>query len=128
MLCLARAGSDAPQSQAAARVARVHVMAPYLGPRDLLAEVAAGGRLADGALPPKGQTDNEREIWRWLQDTTAHKPPLYLGYGSEDRFADAHALMARSLPADRVDTQPGGHDWPVWTALWNRHLDGFHAR
>lgn len=128
MLCLARAGSDAPQSQAAARVARAHVMAPYLGPRDLLAEVAACGRLADGALPPNGQIDNEREIWRWLQDTTAHKPPLYLGYGSEDRFADAHALMARSLPADRVDTQPGGHDWPVWTVLWNRHLDGFHAR
>ena len=128
MLCLARAGSDAPQSQAAARVARAHVMAPYLGPRDLLAEVAACGRLADGALPPRGQIDNEREIWRWLQDTTAYKPPLYLGYGSEDRFADAHALMARTLPADRVDTQPGGHGWPVWTALWNRHLDGFHAR
>lgn len=128
MMSLARARADTSQSQAAARVSHALVMAPYLGPRDLLAEVVAGGRLGDGALPSKGQIDNEREIWRWLQDAGAQKPPLYLGYGSDDRFADAHELMANTLPVERVDTQPGGHEWPVWSALWNRHLDHLHGR
>ena len=128
LLCLARSGANAPQSQAAARVSHALVMAPYLGPRDLLAKVAAGARLADGVLPPAAPVDNEREIWHWLQDSAVRKPPLYLGYGSDDRFADAHALMARTLPAERVDTQPGGHEWPVWSALWMRHLDLLHAR
>jgi len=36
-------------------------------------------------------------------------------------------LMARALPPGHVDVQPGGHAWPVWTALWNRHLEQFHA-
>ena len=128
MLCLARGGADAPQSQAAARVSHAFVLAPYLGPRDLLAKMAAGAGLADGVLPPTGPVDTESEIWHWLQDSAVRKPPLYLGYGSDDRFAGGHAMMARTLPEERVDRQPGGHDWPVWSALWNRHLDLFHAR
>ena len=120
MLCLARAASDA--SQASQRVAHALVMAPYLGPRDLVAEVAAGG---PDASPATGSIDAEREIWRWLRNPAAARPPLYLGYGTEDRFAHAHALMAKTLPRSRVDTQPGGHAWPVWAALWERHLDGF---
>ena len=128
MLCLSRGGADALQSRAAARVGHAFVLAPYLGPRDLLAKMAAGSRVADGELPLTAPVDTESEIWHWLQDSAVRKPPLYLGYGSEDRFADAHAMMARTLPAQRVDTQPGGHEWPVWSALWMRHLDLLHAR
>ncbi|MEO5671291.1 MAG: hypothetical protein ABIR26_11415 [Ramlibacter sp.] len=120
---LARGSADRPQSEAAARVSHAFVMAPYLGPRDLLAEVAGGQRLAQAESKKKNPIDNDREIWRWLQDGAAPKPPLYLGYGSDDRFSQAHALMGRTLPAERVDTQPGGHEWPVWSALWSRHLD-----
>ena len=121
MLCLSRSGADAPQFQAAARVSHAFVLAPYLGPRDLLAKMAAG------VLPPAAPVDTESEIWHWLQDSAVRKPPLYLGYGSDDRFAGGHALMAQTLSAERVDRQPGGHEWPVWTALWNRHLDLLHA-
>ena len=122
MLCLSRSGADEPQSQAAARVGHAFVLAPYLGPRDLLAKMAAG------VLPPAAPVDTDSEIWRWLQDSAVREPSLYLGYGSDDRFAGGHALMARTLAAQRVDTQPGGHEWPVWAALWNRHLDLLHAR
>jgi hypothetical protein len=41
---------------------------------------------------------------------------LHLGYGRDDRFADAHRLLATQLPAAQVFDTPGGHDWPVWRA------------
>lgn len=128
LACLARTGSDAGRAaQAAARVASACVMAPYLGPRDIVAEISATGDLAGWTPGPIPPGDTERRIWRWLQREAANGPDLYLAYGSDDRFATMHAFMARDLPADRVDVQPGGHEWPVWTALWNRHLDHFHA-
>ena len=119
MSCLARANLDAAAQAAAHRVDGALLLAPYLGPRDIVAQVAAGAPLAQG--------DIDREIWHWLRRGPGGGCELHLGYGSDDRFAGAHALMAGLLPAGHVDVQPGGHAWPVWTALWNRHLDHFHA-
>ena len=127
LACLAGAGADPAQAQAAARVDSACLMAPYLGPRDVVAEVATTGDL-DGWTPAAIRPgDTEREIWRWLQHGCSSGPSLYLAYGSDDRFAAAHAFMGQVLPANHVDIQPGGHEWPVWSALWNRHLDRFHA-
>lgn len=120
MACLARAAHGGDEARAAGSVASALLLAPYLGPRDIVAEVAA----SSGPLAPG---DIDRDIWQWLRTRPTGGCELYLGYGSEDRFAGAHALMARTLPADRVDTQPGDHSWPVWTALWNRHLERRHA-
>jgi hypothetical protein len=121
MACLARAGRGGDESAAASHVTLAVLLAPYLGPRDIVAEMAAStGPLATG--------DIDREIWRWLRTRPAGGCELYLGYGSDDRFAAAHALMARELPPARVDKQPGDHSWPVWTALWNRHLERHHAQ
>jgi dienelactone hydrolase len=122
MAFLARASAGTPEAAAAARVSAACLLAPYLGPRDIVAEVAAAG-MPQRWLPAQSvQSDIDRRIWQWLgQEAGGHD--LHLGYGSEDRFAKAHALMAQALPASRVDVQPGGHEWPVWTALWNRHLD-----
>jgi hypothetical protein len=46
-----------------------------------------------------------------------------LGYGREDRFAQAHALMAEALGPDAAHVVSGGHDWPTWIALWEYFLD-----
>lgn len=121
MACLARSGPGVREAAAASRVAGACLLAPYPGPRDVVAQVAAGWPPASPA-----QADIDLRIWQWLQHETG-RADLYLGYGSEDRFAAAHALMAQALPPDRVDVQPGGHAWPVWTALWNRHLDRVYA-
>jgi pimeloyl-ACP methyl ester carboxylesterase len=127
MACLSRAGSDAGLAgEAAARVDSACLLAPYLGPRDIVAEVSASGTGDPGAATHLPQ-DIDRRIWHWLQRRGASDPPLFLGYGSEDRFAPAHALMARRLPAGRVHVVPGGHHWPVWTRLWRHYLDSFHA-
>lgn len=126
LACLARASADRDQAKAAARVTGACLLAPYLGPRGIIAEVAAAGALEQWQPSPILETDIDRRIWQWLRlEAGAHD--LYLGYGSDDRFALAQALMAQALPASRVDVQPGGHAWPVWTGLWNRHLDRMYG-
>ena len=89
------------------------LLAPYLGNRMLIDEVAAG-RLAE--------FDAEHRIWRYIK-SQIHAAPIYLGYGRQDRFSRAHDLMAATLPAKRVDVVDGGHDWRTWFELWERFLD-----
>jgi hypothetical protein len=126
LACLARACGSAREQDAAARVATACLLAPYLGPYDVVDEARAGAGLRDWQ-PAAGADDIDRRIWHWLQTGPAALDKLYLGYGREDRFARAHALMAQVLPPQRVDVQPGGHDWPTWAALWNRYLDHRHV-
>jgi pimeloyl-ACP methyl ester carboxylesterase len=89
------------------------LLAPYLGNRMLIDEIAAG-RLAE--------PDSEHRIWHYIK---AHNDaaPLYLGYGRQDRFSRAHDLMAAALPAKSVDVIDGGHEWRTWSILWERFLD-----
>jgi pimeloyl-ACP methyl ester carboxylesterase len=89
------------------------LLAPYLGNRMLIDEIAAG------ALAQAGE---EHRIWRYIK-TRSEPSPLYLGYGREDRFARGHALMAAALPEQCVDVIEGGHDWRTWFRLWERFLD-----
>lgn len=102
----------------------VLALAPYLGPRRLMQEIAeAGGPRRWQGLPQAGPgpDDVDREIWQAFAGTPPALP-VYLGYGRDDRFADAHRVFAGLLPAERVSTAPGGHDWPAWSALWQGWL------
>jgi pimeloyl-ACP methyl ester carboxylesterase len=99
-------------------------LAPYLGRRPLVQEIAQAGGLAQwGPTQVRREDDMDQRLWRWLANPPADAPALYLGYGTEDRFAEGHRLLAASLPADRVQTLPGGHDWPPWRRLWSDWLD-----
>ena len=102
-------------------------IAPYLGQRAVLDEIRAAGGLRSWKAPagelPLEQMD--RILWRWLQgylDERVPRPPLYLGVGRDDRFADAHALLGAALPRDRVFTSAGGHDWGPWRDVWRQML------
>jgi pimeloyl-ACP methyl ester carboxylesterase len=97
------------------------LMAPYPGNRMTTNEIAAAGGLHAWQPGTVAEDDAERGNWRWLQQPG--NVEVHLGYGSEDRYATAHAMMAEALPADRVDCVPGDHDWPVWRLLWARFLD-----
>jgi len=101
------------------RVQGLIVLAPYLGPDQLIAEIEAAGGLANWT--PRREGDFEG-IWVWLKGyaTGAARPPLYLAFGASDRYANGHRVLARVLPADHVLTAAGGHDWPTWRALWER--------
>jgi pimeloyl-ACP methyl ester carboxylesterase len=99
------------------------LLAPYLGNRILTSEIARSPGCAASAAGALAGCDEERRIWRFIQAQHSDTPPLYLGYGSEDRFAEAHRLMAAALPPDAVHVVPGGHDWRTWTTLWENFLD-----
>jgi pimeloyl-ACP methyl ester carboxylesterase len=108
------------------RVDGVFAVAPYLGRRTLLRDLAAaGGPLPWAAMPEAGADaqDMDAQIWRWLARPAPGSAPVWLGWGTEDRFADTNGLAATLLPAERVSTVPGGHDWPPWRALIERWLE-----
>ena len=99
------------------------LLAPYLGNRMLTREIARAPGLAAWTAGELAQADEERRIWRFLKAQNDHSRLLYLGFGQDDRFADAQRLMAQALPPEAVDVVPGGHDWRTWTTLWENFLD-----
>ena len=101
------------------------LLAPYLGSRIIAAEISAHANLASWQAPALADDDDDRRIWRFVQGLPAQRsaPRIFLGYGREDRFADTQRLLSAALPATCSCVIPGGHDWPVWRALWDRFLD-----
>jgi len=99
------------------------LLAPYLGNRIVTGEIERAGLLAwePGEL---AADDDERRVWRFIKTQRQSSPVLHLGFGSEDRFAPSHRMMAAALAPEAVDERPGGHDWPVWRELWENFLDG----
>lgn len=102
-------------------VAGLCLLAPYLGNRMLVNEIAAAGLRGwqAGAL---AESDVERRVWTYLK-VRPDPAPIFLGYGKQDRFSAAHELLAAALPADWVERVEGGHDWPAWLKLWEKYLD-----
>jgi pimeloyl-ACP methyl ester carboxylesterase len=99
------------------------LIAPYPGNRMTTNEVRDAGGLANWSPVGLAENDTERRNWHWLQTRPTADPEVYLAYGSEDRFAASHAMMAQALPASRGLQVSGGHDWPAWRQLWERFLD-----
>jgi pimeloyl-ACP methyl ester carboxylesterase len=99
------------------------LFAPYLGNRMLTAEISRAPGLSRWQPGEVAETDEERRIWRYIKNRRADSEPLYLGFGQEDRFAQAHGLLAAALPADSVDVIAGGHEWPTWLRLWENFLE-----
>ena len=104
-------------------------LAPYLGRRTLVQEVAAAGgparwrQAAVRSAVTGGADDADHALWLWLSARPDDAPRLHLGYGREDRFAEGHRLLAQTLPPAHVQVVPGGHDWPAWRRLWSDWLD-----
>jgi pimeloyl-ACP methyl ester carboxylesterase len=98
------------------------LLAPYLGNRMLVNEIAAASGLAGWEPGELAESDAERRIWRYIK-TRVDPRPLFLGYGREDRFSAAHDMLAAALPADWVAVVAGGHAWGSWLKLWENFLD-----
>jgi len=82
----------------------VVAIAPFLGTRTVVHEI--------------------RAVWAWAHSRRGDSlmPELFLAFGEADIFAEAHRLLASSLPSAHVMTAPGGHRWPVWQELWRSFL------
>jgi len=104
------------------------LLAPYLGNHIVVSEIERARGL-DGWTPGHlAEDDDERRIWQFIKEQRNRTSPrpaprLHLGFGSEDRFADSHRLMAAALGSGSVDVVSGGHEWPAWRRLWENFLD-----
>ena len=105
-------------------------IAPFLGGRDVIGQIAKAGGLKQWRAPVRVDTpdrDNfERELWRWLQAATQGKeksPLLFVGYGTADRLSAADALLAAELPPTHVFLTEGGHEWSAWRRVLDSFLD-----
>ncbi len=103
----------------------VVALAPFLGDTDVINEIRAAGGVQQWQPTAITPGDYQRQLWQWLKMHLARPEAgagLYLGYGQQDRLAPAHQLLATSLPATRVFTNLGGHDWQTWRQLWQAFL------
>ncbi|TNJ34747.1 alpha/beta hydrolase [Arenimonas terrae] len=96
------------------------LMAPYLGDRGLIREIAAKGlkNWSPGAEPVAIDAGNyQREVWRDVQawSGSGRSKRAWLAYGDADRLARAMPALRPALVADQVLVRPGGHAWVVWS-------------
>ena len=102
----------------------VVAIAPFLGTRTLVQEIAVSGGLAQwsSTVTP---SDEIQTLWRWAHSQRTDRAPMpeiVLAFGETDSFVEGHRLLATSLPQTHVLTAPGGHRWPVWRELWRTFL------
>lgn len=100
------------------------VLAPYMGGSALPQEIERQGGLENWQADASGSPD--AALWAWLQgypDSRNRRPPIYLGFGSGDRFAQPNGVLSQVLAPKQRFVVPGGHDWPVWQQLWSQFLD-----
>jgi pimeloyl-ACP methyl ester carboxylesterase len=110
-------------------VSGVLAIAPFLGDKDVIEEIATAGGLEQWQAPPRvdamSRDSYQRELWRWLQAVTQGReaaPAIFLGYGESDRLSRADSLLAEALPASRVFLTIGGHEWPAWRRVLGSFL------
>jgi pimeloyl-ACP methyl ester carboxylesterase len=102
------------------------ILAPFLGDKAVEQEIAKAG--IRGWTPPPEPLDAkdfQRRMWSWLkryEKGSEGQIPIYLGWGTRDRFAGIDGLLAEILPRERVFTTDGGHDWRAWRRLWESFL------
>lgn len=100
-----------------------YAMAPFLGEKALVKEIVDSGLATwwPGAPDQLGS-----EAWQLAKAYMRGAPGLpqgYIGYGENDRFAQANAVFATALPPRHRYVAEGGHDWGAWKSLWTQFLD-----
>lgn len=105
----------------------VILIAPFVGEERVLRGIEEAGGLAAWD-PPEGiegapwtEANYTEHVWAWLQgydDDPSSMPPLYLGWGEEDSLGPGDGLLGAVLPEGHVFSRPGGHNWAVWTPIW----------
>ena len=86
-------------------------------PRSLSASRRAGAGSLTG-----DKTDELylRKLWVWLRGYGEHggdRPPLWLGWGTQDSFAKPCRLLAEALPLGQAVARRSDHSWSTWLPL-----------
>lgn len=104
------------------------LLAPYLGNHIVTGEIERARGILQWQPTALAADDDERRVWQLIKNHDHQRMPMLLGFGSGDRFASSHRMMAAALPAENVREVPGAHDWATWTALWAGFLDSHFGR
>lgn len=109
----------------------VVLIAPFLGEPRVVQEIEAAGG-ARSWQPPEGldaeawsEANYTQKIWSWLRGYHTDpdvRPPLYLGWGTEDRLGQSDQLLGALLADGHVVSEPGGHEWRTWFPIWRQIL------
>jgi pimeloyl-ACP methyl ester carboxylesterase len=117
-------GGQLALSYRAEQVGRVDgmcLLAPYPGSRLTTNAITRAGGLQAWQPSAEQWRDPEFRLWHWLKHPGVEEP-LFLGYGTQDRFADGMQRLVAQLPKSDVHIVPGGHDWTAWSPLWASFL------
>jgi pimeloyl-ACP methyl ester carboxylesterase len=100
-------------------------LAPFLGPDEVIAEIAAAGGPRAWVPPAVPAPDDPgRALWAALREVDwPSAAPLYVGWGARDRFAAANEMLGALLPPERVFRVGGGHSLATWRGIWEQFLD-----
>lgn len=119
-------GSLAYLGEHASDIAGVVLLGPFVGDREAIVEVKKAGGLRAWDPGPVDPTDWKKKLLLLLKDYEQRReayPPVYLGYGTFDKFAASQKFLAEVLPPERVVVLAGGHEWRTWGRIWERFLD-----
>lgn len=103
------------------------LLAPYAGSRPSLNVIERAGGVDRWQPTAQDLQDPELRVWRWLQHPPADLP-VFIGHGTEDRFAARIQQVADRFPATSRHTVAGGHDWSAWLPLWEQFLGTDHLK
>ncbi len=113
-------------------VTGVILLAPFVGEESVVREIQAAGG-PEAWEPPGGlastpwtQDNYTAHLWAWLRGYATDQdemPPLYIGWGDDDRLGEADRVLASMQPEDHVVTIPGDHGWATWRPLFGELLD-----
>lgn len=107
-------------------IAGVYLISPFLGYEDIVDTISRAGGLARWQ-PAEYSAEEEWQtmLWDWIRTdiASAPSPPVYLGYGEQDRYGHGPDLLRTALPEDQVIVIPGGHDFATMKEVWCRLLD-----
>jgi pimeloyl-ACP methyl ester carboxylesterase len=125
-ISLGGSGAMICATQRTAEIEGVFLLAPFLGTRGIIAEIETAGGLSRWQAGGIGSRDHERALLEQIRCSllgTDKFPVIYLGFGSEDRYRGASAMLFEHMPPHCVIMKSGGHDWETWKILWDLLLD-----
>lgn len=102
-------------------IAGLCLLAPYPASRITTQAIRDAGGTSVWQINEQQRQDAEFVLWDWLIHARL-KPPVYIGYGSDDRFASGISMLAATLPKAVTHCVEGGHDWPSWQLLWQNFV------
>lgn len=98
------------------------LLAPYPGSRPSVNLIERAGGPEHWQPSEADLRDPELRVWQWLQRPPPELP-VFIGHGTEDRFAARIQRVAECFPPASRHTVTGGHDWAAWLPLWEKFLD-----